>query len=112
MPNEQPSNRRRSVVILGAFLYLWLMVGVALTTLSLLAAGRWLAPEIETMAWSNGALVAVLVVLGFAVVSFLGARWLLDWTLSSPARLVRAAIPLLVTLVALAGAWTWIGVTS
>jgi hypothetical protein len=87
------------------------MVGVALTTLSLLAAERWLAAGAEAVEWSYG-LVPVLVVLAFVVVSFLLARWLLNWTLSSPARLVRAAIPALVTLLAVAGTWTWLGVSS
>lgn len=112
MTKEHPSTRRRSIVILGAFLYLWLMVGIALTTLSLIVASRWLAADADAVAWSYGSLTSVMVVLGLAVLSFLVARWLLHWTLSSSARLLRAAIPVLVTIVALAGAWTYLGVTS
>lgn len=100
------STRQRSIVVIGAFLYLWVMVAVALTTLSLLGPVAWVTGRTGWAGWPYGART-----LGFLLmllVSFLLSRWLLRRTLLSRSSMMRVVIPAAVTLVALAGAWAWL----
>lgn len=108
MTEEARSNRRRSVVVFGAFVYLWVMVVVALATLALLGPMTWLTGRSEWAAWPYGTLSLGLLLLALLLLSLLVTRWLLRRTLLSRTSAGRAVIPAAVTLLALAGAWIWI----
>lgn len=106
MTKAGSSTRRRSVVVLGVFLYLWVMVTVALAALALLGYARWRGAAGTVPATGSLALTVAAALL--LLVSFLLARFLLRRTLLGRGPLTRAVIPTIVTLLALAAAWVWL----
>lgn len=107
MAKRPRSTRRRSVFVLGTFLYLWVMVAIALGTFALLGLARWLTGRAEWVGWPYGSVSFGLIAGGLVVLSFILTRWLLRRTLLSRARVVRAGIPTIVTILALLGVWAW-----
>lgn len=110
MTIEPRSKRRRSVFVLAAFLYFWLIVAAAVATLAVLGPVQWLADSHGSRALTGG--MWVLMTGLILVVSFLIGRWLLRRTLLSRTRLFRAGIPVLLTLLALLSAWAWVNGTA
>lgn len=101
--------RYRPFLIVGLFLYLWLMVGFFTGTLTLLGPVRWLTAWGRTRGWSQGAedvLVGGLILV-FVAASVVIARMLVRLTLRTRHRSLAVAIPVLVTLLSAGALWGW-----
>ncbi|MBI4410006.1 MAG: hypothetical protein HY561_09885 [Gemmatimonadetes bacterium] len=95
---------------IATFLYLWLMVGFATGTATLLGPVKWLTSALRSAGWSqHGEDLAVngLIVLYLAV-SFVLARHLLRRMRAANRRRVRIGIPLVVTAAATLSLWGWL----
>ena len=93
---------------IGLFLYVWLMVGFATGTLTLLGPARWVTSGLRRIGWGgqeNG--VMILVILAFVVASFLIARALTALIRKARTRQVRFGVPGIATLAAGLALWGW-----
>jgi protein tyrosine phosphatase (PTP) superfamily phosphohydrolase (DUF442 family) len=98
-PPDSPRVRRWTLA--GLFLYLWLMVGFASGTATLLGPTRWLKTGLERWglaAYENQSMWVVILL--FVAGSFLLARWLHAVVIATRLRAVRAGIPLTATALA------------
>jgi hypothetical protein len=93
---------------IGLFLYVWLMVGFATGTATLLGPARWVTGALRESAWNaweDRAMVAVILV--YVAASFLLARALTGLTQRTRKAPVRVAIPTVATLCAGLSLWGW-----
>lgn len=93
---------------IGLFLYVWLMVGFATGTATLLWPARWVTAALRHSAWSaweDRAMIAVILLYGAS--SFLLARALTRLTRRARQAPVRIGIPGVATLCAGLSLWGW-----
>lgn len=94
---------------IGAFLYLWLMVGFALGTVVLVGATRWLTEAMREAGWSEAreSRIMIAVIVAYVITSLL-ATWLLHrWRSLPGAGARRWAIPVVATGAAALCLWGW-----
>ena len=90
------------------FLYVWLMVGFATGTATLLGPARWITSALRHSAWSSQENpVMILVILSYIFVSFLLARRLTALVRRTTSTPVRVGVPALATAVAGLALWGW-----
>lgn len=102
--------RLRSI---GGYCYLWLMVGFFTGTLLLVGPVRILTTSLQSRGWSDQAenVVMIAVIAVYVIASAAIAWWLFRRVTSCRTRGTRLAIPVSVTLAAVACLWAWMNPT-
>lgn len=93
---------------IALFLYVWLMVGFATGTLTLLGPARWVTSGLRRIGWGsheNG--VMIFVILAYVIASFLLSRALTALVRRARTRQVRFGVPGVATLAAGLALWGW-----
>jgi hypothetical protein len=91
----------RFPVALGIFLYVWLMVGFATGTATLLGPAKWITGAVRQSTWNGQEdRVMIAVILAYVALSFVFSRWLVDRMRQSRAVTVKCAIPAVATMAA------------
>ncbi|MFN2636062.1 MAG: hypothetical protein ABR585_03420 [Gemmatimonadaceae bacterium] len=104
-----PSSRRERLAGIGAFLYLWLMVGMFLGTVVLVLVVRWIVAALTRVGWDQAAqdVLLILVILAYLVLSWFIARALHRRAHASTNRLTRIGIPVVATVLAVVTFILW-----
>src|SRR5687768_14565270 len=99
---------RRGWWAVGLFLYVWLMVGFATGTATLLGPARWITAPLRGSAWSGlEDYVMIGVILVYIVLSFLLACLLTALIRRASTIRVRLGVPVVATLAAAFSLWGW-----
>jgi hypothetical protein len=94
---------------LALFLYVWLMVGFATGTATLLGPARWITAGLRGSAWSaHENHVMILVILCYISLSFLLARMLTSLVRRTSSLRVRVGVPGVATVAAGLALWGWL----
>jgi hypothetical protein len=93
---------------LGLFLYVWLMVGFAAGTATLVGPVRWITGAMRGSSWSSHEnKVMIFVILSYIALSFLLAKALTRLIRRSRRVPVRVGVPGAVTVAAVLALWGW-----
>jgi len=93
---------------IGLFLYVWLMVGFATGTATLLGPVRWITAAMRGSRWSaHENQVMIFVIISYIAVSFFLARLLTGMVRRSRRAPVRLGVPGVVTVAAALALWGW-----
>ncbi len=102
-------NARETTLRLSRFAYVWLMVGFALGTLTLLGPVRWITGSLRARGTGEGVEdIAVMVVIGLFVVGSAVLSWALARRSERAGRIGSASILVLVSLAAGGALWVWL----
>lgn len=94
---------------IGLFLYVWLMVGFATGTVTLLGPVRWITAALRGSTWSSHENpVMVFVILSYIALSFFLAKLLTALIRRSRSLPVRVGVPGAVTAAAGVALWGWL----
>ncbi|MDB4951013.1 MAG: hypothetical protein JWM27_3662 [Gemmatimonadetes bacterium] len=105
------AERRRpgAGLVVGTFLYVWLMVGFFTGTVVLVGPVKWITAAVHagggSQGFENGLLQAV--ILAYVVASLFVTRWLVGRIWRSRSAGARLGIPAVATLLAGACLWAW-----
>ena len=104
---------RRRLTSIGAYCYIWLMVGFFLGTLLLVGPVRLLTTAMRAQGWSerSEAVAMIGVIAVYVVGSALIARWLYRRVAACRTGPARVAIPATLTVAAAACLWAWLNPT-
>lgn len=104
---------RQRLTSFGAFCYLWLMVGFFTGTLLLVGPVRFITAELQARGWTDEqeswAMLGVIAV--YVLASAALALWLFRRAASCRTRRMRLAIPIALTVAAVASLWAWMNPT-
>jgi protein tyrosine phosphatase (PTP) superfamily phosphohydrolase (DUF442 family) len=96
-------------LVVGTFLYVWLMVGFFTGTVVLVGPVKWITGAVRAAGWTQGWEDTLLkgVILAFVAASLFATRWLVGRIWRSRPGPARYGIPLVATLLAAACVWAW-----
>jgi hypothetical protein len=100
---------RGELARLGAFLYLWLMLGMVLGTIVLLLPVRWILAGLVRLGWEQRAqnVVLIVVILAYVVLSWFITRALHRRMFATDKTAIRLGIPAAATVLAVTTFWLW-----
>jgi protein tyrosine phosphatase (PTP) superfamily phosphohydrolase (DUF442 family) len=105
------TDRRRpgAMLVVGTFLYVWLMVGFFTGTVVLVGPVKWITGAVRAAGWAQEWEDTLLkgVILAYVVASLFATRWLVGRIWRSRPGPARFGIPLVATLLAGACVWAW-----